>query len=371
MPTGPGVPSTAPLAPQTAGHGLELSPAEWADQIFTPLQNASAIMSLPGVQLHDSYGPLTLPRMSAAPLDDTAWVAPDAAVPEVNLSTGGAVLLPRSVKALKCIPRISAETIRSSVDGPLNAAHDVIIIEMVKRIDPALISGNVASGIAGLISQSVALNARTVADAVLNSTTTVTSATAAFTAADVAATVTGTGIPAGASIASVTNATTVVLSAAATATATGVTITITDTGASFDLLQDALTTALDHWARPDSWLINTRTLGALHKVKDSLGRPLLQPNMQQRSAAAEDGAVVHDILYGLPVYAAPSVPLGAALLIDEDQVHIGRDRDAEMRVLDQLYAGYDEYGFLIVSRWDVGLISSYGVVVVTGLGPAS
>jgi hypothetical protein len=73
---------------------------------------------------------------------------------------------------------------------------------------------------------------RTVNDGVLNGTTTVTSATAAFLggaapAGDVGASITGTGIPAGASIASVTNATTVVISAAATASGTGRTLTIT------------------------------------------------------------------------------------------------------------------------------------------------
>ncbi len=75
------------------------------------------------------------------------------------------------------------------------------------------------------------LAARSVSDGVLNTTTTVTSATAAFTSSDVGATIVGTGIPALATIASVTNATTVVISAAATATASGVTLTITRTNA--------------------------------------------------------------------------------------------------------------------------------------------
>ena len=71
---------------------------------------------------------------------------------------------------------------------------------------------------------------RTVTDgATKSASTTVTSATAGFTSDDVGATVTGSGIPAGATIASVTDASTVVLSAAATATATGVTLTIDDT----------------------------------------------------------------------------------------------------------------------------------------------
>jgi hypothetical protein len=57
---------------------------------------------------------------------------------------------------------------------------------------------------------------------------TITSATAAFSQGDVGATVTGAGIPAGTTIASVTNATTAVMSANATATATGVSVTVVD-----------------------------------------------------------------------------------------------------------------------------------------------
>lgn len=68
--------------------------------------------------------------------------------------------------------------------------------------------------------------ARSVTDGVLNSTTTVTSATASFVASDVGRPVTGTGIPAGATIVTVTNGTTVVLSAAAATTTTGVALTL-------------------------------------------------------------------------------------------------------------------------------------------------
>src|SRR5664279_1312163 len=67
-----------------------------------------------------------------------------------------------------------------------------------------------------------------VSDAVTNSTTTLTSATAKFNASDLGHTITGSGIPAGTTIAGVTNSATITLSQAATATATGVTITITN-----------------------------------------------------------------------------------------------------------------------------------------------
>jgi hypothetical protein len=82
----------------------------------------------------------------------------------------------------------------------------------------------------GQVTPAVVLPARTVADgATTSASTTVTSATAAFTSADVGRGISGAGIPAGTTIASVTNGTTVVLSAAATATAAGVTLAIAAT----------------------------------------------------------------------------------------------------------------------------------------------
>lgn len=63
-------------------------------------------------------------------------------------------------------------------------------------------------------------------DAVTNSTTLITSATAAFTFSDVGRPISGAGIPANTTIASVTSATNAVMSQAATASASGVTITI-------------------------------------------------------------------------------------------------------------------------------------------------
>lgn len=93
----------------------------------------------------------------------------------------------------------------------------------------SVLSGGVVREVGGTgHAISTGVNAtRSVTDGVLNSTTTLTSATAAFVAADVGAKVTGTGIPAGTYIASVTNGTTVIMSQAATATASGVTVAIT------------------------------------------------------------------------------------------------------------------------------------------------
>lgn len=67
---------------------------------------------------------------------------------------------------------------------------------------------------------------REVIDGVLNTTTLLTSATAVFNSGDVQRPISGTGIPTGTVIASVTSATNVVLSQPATATATAVVVTL-------------------------------------------------------------------------------------------------------------------------------------------------
>lgn len=67
---------------------------------------------------------------------------------------------------------------------------------------------------------------RTVGDGVENSTTSLTSASAAFSAADVGKSISGSGIPAGTTIAAVTSATAVVMTAAASVNAASVTVAI-------------------------------------------------------------------------------------------------------------------------------------------------
>jgi len=68
---------------------------------------------------------------------------------------------------------------------------------------------------------------RSITDGVIATNTSLVSATANFTSADISCIVTGTGIPYGTTISSVTNSTTVVLNQSTTATASGVAVTIT------------------------------------------------------------------------------------------------------------------------------------------------
>lgn len=130
-----------------------------------------------------------------------------------------------------------------------NLANDLTKLIVGEKADDSAVT--VASG-----DRWVRCYTRSVADGVLNSTTTVTSATAAFTAADVGSQVIGTGIPVGATIASVTNGTTVVLSAAATATSSGVSLQICldtiRTSAAKDVASGNMSNRSGYWTVCDS-----------------------------------------------------------------------------------------------------------------------
>lgn len=113
----------------------------------------------------------------------------------------------------------------------------VIPVEMVgcKFTDweVACQAGKIATVGLTVVARDALYGTRQVTDGVTTNTdATVTSASAAFTQADKGKLITGTGIPTGTTILSVTNSTTIEMSANATATATGVTVTIGATLAS-------------------------------------------------------------------------------------------------------------------------------------------
>lgn len=124
----------------------------------------------------------------------------------------------------------------SALDSPTDRKHPSDIGHQLLGDNLAAIVTNTI-GPTGQIprqpSRKITASGRSVADGVLNGTTTVTSATAAFVAGtypagDVGRVLTGIGIPIGATIVTRTSATAVVISSAATLSGTGVTLEITD-----------------------------------------------------------------------------------------------------------------------------------------------
>lgn len=290
MPTG--------LRPQSAGFGYELTAEEWDSLIRGPLIASSAILSLDGVNVHDISGPLHLPTMDV-PLDaDTAFLAAGDEITPTQATSNEVVLMPRGLKALKCIILISNETIRGEAGDALGAAQTIIGERLKQIVDVALFAGNSGAGITGLIP---------LAGTIIDSS-------------DL------TLYP------------------------------IESRG--LDVFTDALVASLDASANPDTWLINTQTLGKVMKFKDSLGRPLLQANPSQATS---------DMLLGRAVVATPNAPVGTVTLIDSSQVHVAMDVDGNALILNERYAEFDSIGLRVVSRFDIQVINKAGVVVVNNL----
>ena len=283
------------LRPQDAGFGLELSSQEWDSIIRGPLVAASAVLSLDNVNVHDISGPLHLPTMDV-PLDaDTAFLAAGEEITPTQATTNEVVLMPRELKALKCIVLISNESVRSEAGSALGAAQEIITERLRQIVDVALLAGNSGAGITGLIPL-----------------------------------------------------------AGTTIDASDVVLYPVDTRG-LDVFTDALTASLDASASPDTWIINTQTLGKVLKMKDSLGRPLLQPNPTMATS---------DMLLGRAVVPTPNAPVGTCTLIDSSQVHVAMDVDGNALILNERYAEFDSIGLRIVSRFDIQVINKPGVVVV-------
>jgi hypothetical protein len=299
----------------------------------------------------------------ALAIGDSVFAAPGDTVWEGEGVTSQLTLMSRSLKAAKILIKISAESLRSS--DALGASQIMLLNQLRKILDRALLMGDANAGIVGLMNAAgvtATKHSRTVADGVLNSSTTVTSATAAFTSADVGSGIIGVGIPSGATIASVTNATTVVISAAATATGSGVTLTIAVAESILGQMVDALTAAQDAYANPRYWLVSAPTIGVLRKLTDTLGRPLLQPDLTQQGM---------EMLLGRSVIPCPggSLPHGVAILIDPAVVHVVADITGTIKLALEAFIQQDMVGLLVSSRWDIGVTIPAGVQVITGLGP--
>jgi hypothetical protein len=300
----------------------------------------------------------------ALAIGDNVFSPPGGNVWEADGVTSQLTLMSAALKAAKILVKISSESMRSS--DALLASQTMIVNQLRKVVDRALLMGDVNAGIVGLMNApgvTTTKYSRTITDGVTATSTSLVSATAAFTSADVGATVVGSGIPAGATIASVTNATTAVLSAATTASASGVSVVITSSETILAHFVDALTAAQDAYANPGCWIISAPTIGVIRKLTDTLGRPLLQPDLTQQGA---------EMLLGRTILPAPggSLPHGTALLIDGACVHIAVDIAGYIKLALEAFIAQDEVGLLVASRYDIGVTIPAGVQVITGLGPA-
>jgi HK97 family phage major capsid protein len=91
-------------------------------------------------------------------------------------------------------------------------------------------------------------------------------------------------------------------------------------------------------------------------VRDADGRGILQPD-------ATAAGIYR--LGGVRVVPTTKLTAGTALLVDMNQVVVGRDLNPSVKFLDQLYGNYDQLAIRVVARMDIGLLHPEGVIKLT------
>jgi HK97 family phage major capsid protein len=73
-------------------------------------------------------------------------------------------------------------------------------------------------------------------------------------------------------------------------------------------------------------------------------------------------------LFGLPVTVTNKLEQGTAVLCDTSLIAIARDLAPSVTLLSERYAEYDEQAIRVVTRYDLGLLHSEGVIVLSAGG---
>jgi HK97 family phage major capsid protein len=138
-----------PLSPSTPNWGGTLTREDWDSIVYLPLIGGSSVMSIPGLNVHQSNVPLHLPQISTPAFGEGNWVAPNTPIAETDLATSEQILLDRNIRALKIWTVMSNESVRSS--DALQAGQELITARLVEAVDTAFLQGSSAAGITGLV----------------------------------------------------------------------------------------------------------------------------------------------------------------------------------------------------------------------------
>lgn len=196
--------------------GSTLFPRQISDMIFEDVARTSIVQQL-ARRVNLPASGVAIPITTGKPT--ASWVAEGGRKPASNGTVSTKLMDP---KKLATIIVFSKEYLRSDPTKMFQMIRPQIAEAFGDAFDAAAIHGT-SSPFTNYIGEA----GRRVADAATtNADATVTSATATFTSADVGRELSGTGVPPGTTVLSVTNGTTIEMSANATATGTGVTLTI-------------------------------------------------------------------------------------------------------------------------------------------------
>ena len=106
--------------------------------------------------------------------------------------------------------------------------------------------------------------------------------------------------------------------------------------------------------QPTALFMNGADFYKMAKVKDTAGRPLIQPNLQAGAAYQ---------IHGMTVTATNKLPEGKAILADMSKVVVVRDTDPRIDIFTERWAEYDQVGIRVATRYDMGVLHPEAVAV--------
>jgi HK97 family phage major capsid protein len=101
------------------------------------------------------------------------------------------------------------------------------------------------------------------------------------------------------------------------------------------------------------WAMSPKTFGLVRKMSDNYGARVLAPSL----AAGAPGT-----LLGNPYVVTTHVPDTALVLYDRDQIAVGMDDRASVKILDQTFADYGLVGISVSARYDVKALNAAAIV---------
>lgn len=254
-----------------------------------------------GPRIFDTASELRIPKLGGP--TTITWVGENELIPEGDPTFDEVTLLPSTMKSLKTLTRYSNEMARQSVIALDAALKQRLVTDVAAKLDAQLFSaaGDGITEPQGLFAW------------------------------------TGTQeLPIGAAL-------------------------------SLDDLHDAEALALGENVNPAGlrWVMTSRELIDLRKIKDTTNRYIVEPDVTTAGGYR---------LLGHPVVVCNRVPdttgtpdTGNVALVDFSQVAVARDLAPTVKILDQTFGDYDQMAIRVVCRYDAKPLNAEAVITLTGI----
>ncbi|MBS9534255.1 phage major capsid protein [Mycobacterium sp. M1] len=254
-----------------------------------------------GPRIFDTASELRIPKLGAP--TNVSWVGENEQIPEANPDFDEVVLLPSTMKSLKTLTRYSNELARQSVVALDAALRDRLVTDVAAVLDGQLFG---ASGDGTTTPQGLFAWAGTQDLAVAGPL-------------------------------------------------------------ELDDLHDAEALALGENVNPANlkWIMRSRELIDLRKIKDSTGQYIVQSDV---TAAGGYTLLGHPVIVSNRIPdTGDSTPTGRAALVDFSQIAVARDVAPTVKILDQTYGDFDQMALRVVCRYDAKPLNAEAVVKLTGI----